>query len=419
MESRIIALSAALTGAVDPTIEYLAGERGWSVPKRISRILIPGIGATWATITGNPVSFSAKAAPLKSLSLSLSPIQSLNGYSNPWPAGGGKNKWVPCSDQTVGNVTFTWQADGSVKLNGLCNSSAVATVSATLPSGTYTLSCGYSGSLPNNSSSRAQVYNSQWYYYIKNNDASNASVTFTLAESATVEFRFRVDNGFNYQNVIYYPQLEMSETPTSFSPYSNICPISGWTGVDVFVKPAYDAGATPTVSISFPTPPGTVYSGTLDVLTGVLTVDKAYIKPSTMTPSAQNAGNYGYGKNYNLPFNVIPRSSSGQTTGAITSMGFTERGYYYNTIARIESNTDFINEHPNQFVFPSSGSGVLIYAKGTTAETFDTHIADLEICYPIVEQTYQLTPQEVSSLLGQNVVWSDANGDLTVEYRSN
>lgn len=31
---------------------------------------------------------------------------------------------------------------------------------------------------------------------------------------------------------------------------------------------------------------------------------------------------------------------------------------------------------------------------------------------------YQLTPQEVSSLLGQNVVWTDGDS-VTVEYRSN
>lgn len=35
------------------------------------------------------------------------------------------------------------------------------------------------------------------------------------------------------------------------------------------------------------------------------------------------------------------------------------------------------------------------------------------------ETTIQLTPQEVESLLGDNVMFSDSNGDLTVTYRSN
>ena len=45
----------------------------------------------WETISGNPVSFTAKAAPLKQLKVAFSPVQDLHGYDSPWPAGGGKN----------------------------------------------------------------------------------------------------------------------------------------------------------------------------------------------------------------------------------------------------------------------------------------------------------------------------------------
>lgn len=33
-------------------------------------------------------------------------------------------------------------------------------------------------------------------------------------------------------------------------------------------------------------------------------------------------------------------------------------------------------------------------------------------------QTYQLTPQDVDSLLGDNNVWHDANGNTTANYRA-
>ena len=39
--------------------------------------------AKWATITGNPVTFTAKAAPLRQLKVAFSPVQNLNGYDSP------------------------------------------------------------------------------------------------------------------------------------------------------------------------------------------------------------------------------------------------------------------------------------------------------------------------------------------------
>ena len=46
-------------------------------------------------VTGAVASFpdGADDIPVKGLAVTLSPIQSLNGYDNPWPAGGGKNKF--------------------------------------------------------------------------------------------------------------------------------------------------------------------------------------------------------------------------------------------------------------------------------------------------------------------------------------
>ena len=66
-------------------------------------------------------------------------------------------------------------------------------------------------------------------------------------------------------------QLEIGSTATPYEPYSNICPISGWTGLDIFREASYDADATPTVSVTWQDEAGTVYDGTLNLTTGVLT----------------------------------------------------------------------------------------------------------------------------------------------------
>ena len=73
------------------------------------------------TVTGNPASFEASGSgKLLSLSVPFSPIQSLHGYSNPWPAGGGKNKLPPTTSVsgTQNGVTFTVNSDGSVSTSG-------------------------------------------------------------------------------------------------------------------------------------------------------------------------------------------------------------------------------------------------------------------------------------------------------------
>ena len=58
-----------------------------------------GGGGSWTTITGNPVSFTARNAPLRKLSVAFSPKQDLHGYDSPWPAGGGVNK-INAPDKT-------------------------------------------------------------------------------------------------------------------------------------------------------------------------------------------------------------------------------------------------------------------------------------------------------------------------------
>ena len=62
-------------------------------------------------------------------------------------------------------------------------------------------------------------------------------------------------------------------TVRQYAPYENICPISGWTEVDVNHSDADMTNPT-TITIDLGQ---TVYGGHLDVLSGVLTVDRANI----------------------------------------------------------------------------------------------------------------------------------------------
>jgi hypothetical protein len=131
-----------------------------------------------------------------------------------------------------------------------------------------------------------------------------------------------------------------SEADSTFAPYSNECPISGWTGMTV------NANGTE-ITISWESEAGTIYGGTLDVVNGVLTVTKGFIQ-----------------------------SYSGET---LPSAWISDRD---------------------------------VYADGATPTT------GAEVCYDLATPiTYQLTPQEITSLLGANNLWA-YTGDSEVEYRA-
>ena len=176
----------------------------------------------------------------------------------------------------------------------------------------------------------------------------------------------------------------------------NVRPISGWTEVKVWVEPTHDTTADPTVTVDLD---GTRYGGTLDVLTGALTVMK---KTALISD-----------------FSWSPQSSSGRDffrTSNITEME--------NGSDCLTSNIPFVGG--TSVASMPDGSMALI---GQQFRLYDTSLTDKEslatkygtgqICYELsAPQTVQLTPEQVSTLAGSNNVWADT-GDVTLEYRAN
>lgn len=157
------------------------------------------------------------------------------------------------------------------------------------------------------------------------------------------------------------------------------------------VSPTTDAEDGQTYDIAFPTEAGTVYGGTLDVTTGALTVDRVILTKNTAdmnngekVPGWRQAGiaeliGTGYNNMFNATMNI---------------------GTKYNANTRNGNNILFLDP--------------LVYGKTQTewqALAIDVQIV-VSLATPI---TYQLTPQEVDTLLGVNNVWADT-GDTTAEY---
>lgn len=152
-----------------------------------------------------------------------------------------------------------------------------------------------------------------------------------------------------------------------------------------------------TYDIEFPSEAGTVYGGTLDVVNGKLAVDRAI------------------------------DSAKWSTFGSKTSLGSFTRGYINLSNTPVDVNpTDLCNVAPFDYSYGAWTSDTLhFYVNGSNSRAFvwlpnDTDGGlTVSVCYKLATPIeIPLTPQQMTTLLGTNNIWSDA-GDVTVEYPYN
>ena len=233
----------------------------WSTLKRLvwSRLLLAA-KYTYSTFTGSIARFlSPSSNPVKSIVCNIEPVQDLHGYDNPWPAGGGKNQFniddplgwgggpsggeISVSGVTislkivgfgltryyhlqhlVGNQTVTFSGTSSkpqartfIRLRKMDDSGWMTSSDASISGFTYN-----------------SVYDG-WY--------SDLGDNLQFSKKAVIPECLYWNAGVGYNNVsvttgdtetISYFQIEAGSTATSFAPYSNICPISGFTGLNVY-----------------------------------------------------------------------------------------------------------------------------------------------------------------------------------------
>ena len=199
------------------------------------------------TVTGNPISFNdGSDAPLVSCVSQIVSVQDLHGYDKPWVGGAGKNKLDGSTIQFYGEqesvltkngVTLTRNSDGSFKLSGTASADTrlMFVNTDTFKSGnSYTFSTKGFTSAGNiriiisgvNPSTSGLSYTSVY-------PTDDWSKTFNMAQDDTLYYYYiDVQNGATV-NVTLYAQIELGSTATTFSPYSNICPISGYDEVEI------------------------------------------------------------------------------------------------------------------------------------------------------------------------------------------
>lgn len=228
----------------------------------------------YATYTGQSISIANGIdKTVDSLTIPITPTQSFNGYTKPWPAGGGENKFEPVNG--VNNqIYFAVQPDGSVKISGTASGTRWTSqlVDINLPFngiGTGDTVTIWSDILLN-----CTPYNGSTSLGQKSSTNGNAA-TFTIPSNAT-KLRFaqgakssQVTAGEVIDTVGHYFFGKVNSF-SAWTPYSNICPINGLTGLSVYVSPTQDQQDATPYSVDWTADAGTVYGGSYEAVSGEL-----------------------------------------------------------------------------------------------------------------------------------------------------
>lgn len=177
------------------------------------------------TASGAIASFPDGAAglPLKSLVAQIEPQQDLHGQDAPYPPGGGKNLTPYDTDfVSVANVN---------------NYQLILNITLTAGK-TYTISCKQSVTVPTSTRNTLGIRLSggtvTYERPAENYNPTNLRhvLTYTAPSDGTYEVIFWANSPS--VSVTYNEwQVEESASFTGYAPYSNECPISGWTGAEI------------------------------------------------------------------------------------------------------------------------------------------------------------------------------------------
>ena len=460
------------------------------------------------TATGDIASFSdgANNIPCPSVLCTINPVQDLHGQDYPYPSGGGKNKlsYTSGTTETLNGSTMLINADGSCKVT----SSGQATGShffvyktLRLPVGSY-----YLYGLVNGSVWSYDINDKLRLYVGYDNAGYNFGTVLNVtdANKDTIVY-IQAKNGFTYNDTVQLMISEGSTAPTKWSPYSNICPITGHTelnlvhtGKNLFDKTAvsnnkwlstttgleenasgycvsdyipvkngqtvfiptsgtarrwfYDTNKNPVTYLNNSgnqayTPVASGYIRVSIQITGStpVSLDTYQIEVSssattyeayTGTTTTTDLGTTVYGGTLEVESGVLT------TTHAIIDMGslsYTKYDVAEGTLFRTQINGAKTTYNVNNLVcsayywvlkenrtngtvsIPDNNGNIdFINDSYSDATAFKTAMTWQTVCYELATPTtIQLTPQEVKSLLGSNNFYHDCNGQVAVTYRAN
>lgn len=343
--------------------------------------------------SGSVAAFSdgANDVAVKSLVAEITPVQSGSGDPSPSnirPISGWTGMTVTRAGKNLlngDNVTLTRDGTRDHFWN----------LGATIPAGTYTFSCDVS----NATNARNVVIGFRKTGLGTNYGTVNIPSGTSGRFSATVTISDSVDRLYVYISTLESsgvtitlsnPQVEFGTSASEYAPYV----------------------ALTTYPISWQTEAGTVYGGTLDVVSGVLTVNR-FFKAFDGTEDWARTGSIGANTNrYYIQW---------------SNMGIT--GNVVNLSNSMCSHLVFLSGNVGQFgTFNASTTNFAVKDGDGTQfadmaafkawlATQNTNGTPLQLCVELATPiaTVQLSPTKVKTLLGGNSIFTDA-GSVSVDY---
>lgn len=349
---------------------------------------------------------------LESCLVDFEPIQDLHGYNNPW-FGGGKNL-IPMTVDTVKsiNTAGTWSGNTyslrgcEVTINTDDDGNIVSFTVNRVDTSTSNLVFYLARDLV---IAQESILNgcpsggSDSTYRIRTNDSDYDYGSGVTVQPKTTGIYIRVEASYDIQNVTFYPMLRKATvTDASFEPYTNICGITGHSSVEVTVSDAEDTVIEDvTVALG-----DTYYGGTLDVVSGTLTIDKGFYVfngtenwSTTGTVFRLNINNdYKKADYINGITNLYPMTAEVTTASNVPSMS-----------------ASFLNSQDYSRIMVNDST----YADVTEFETALSQ-NNLQVAYDLAAPTViQLTPQQINALIGENNIDTPLDGQslTSVIYR--
>lgn len=276
---------------------------------------------------------------------------------------GGKNLFkMTAESQTVNGVAFTVNDDGTVTANGTATSNVF-------------FKCGYvyyprlgmeyqiSGSPHGNKSNTWNVYAGAGYDY-----SNDGRYTPTVKQNMV---HIYIAPGQTMTNAVFKPMLRVAGTSAVYEPYQG----------EEFTA---DLGQT-------------VYGGSYDWQTGVLTVDKAFL---TLSGATEFNFNNVTGNISQFYYSLAERAVVGEACVCSHYVGSAEDAYNGKIDKTITARGSNLWICDSSFSSAAEFSAYLAeqYANGTP----------VQVAYPMATPvTVHLTPQEILALSGTNTLYSD------------
>ena len=357
------------------------------------------------TVSGAIVALpNAEEAPLVNCLVDINAVQSGSGTPSPTnvrPISGFDTAMIYVRGKNILNPTFTTKTengvtfenvDKTVKITGtasaysFCNLNYANGVLAIPKGRPLKLAGGFSNS----------IYLTACYFKEGTSTTITAAtsksgefVPFTIPEDASTSWiRVNVASGATTDRMILPMVCADGTTDTAFKPY--------------------DAR-----SFTKSVPLGrTVYGGTLDVVSGVLTVDRAMI---TIDGTNYNMAMSGGSKRCYISDLSVPKAKPSPDTHTPAPNLIAN---YLTAVGDAEAYSGAVGVCV--YATAAANIGFTLTGNAMTLDEVKAYLAQnpLQVCYELATpQTYTLTGQEITPIYGQNTIWANS-GDVRITYRT-